>query len=163
MSMSESAREDCTLCKATLKPIIAESIYWKLVLNWNQRFLGACFLTLKRHIESITELTCEEWAELHEEIKKSTNALNQSFAPDHFNYVFLQNQDRHVHMHILPRYAKPRTFVGEQFDDPDYPSHYTIPGHNHHLTEKRYNWIASQIDLGYRNIDATRIPPVEWN
>lgn len=146
-----------------LRPLIAESTFWKLILNRNQRFLGACFLSLKRHSESITELSPHEWSELQEEIKKTTNALWQCFAPDHFNYVFLQNQDRHVHMHILPRYANPRTFVGEEFDDPDYPSHYTIPGYNHHLKEKQYDWIATEIKLQYLKIDATRIPPQKWD
>ena len=54
--------------------------------------------------------------------------LRSAFAPDQFNYAFLQNQDRHVHLHVIPRYAAPREVSGVVFDDPDYPDHYAVPG-----------------------------------
>src|SRR4051812_30554643 len=117
--------ETCSLCSPNLEPKIAESEYWMLVLNINQRFLGACFWVLRRHLETVTGLTSAEWADLHPQIIRTTQALVQHFKPDHFNYVFLQNQDRHVHMHIYPRYAQARNFAGVTFEDTDYPSHYT--------------------------------------
>jgi hypothetical protein len=39
-------------------------------------------------------------------------------------YAFLQNQDRPVHLHVIPRYASARMFARRQFEDPDYPDHY---------------------------------------
>lgn len=134
--------ESCTLCSPTLEPILAEHQHWRLVLNHNQRFLGACFWALRRHIETITALTPEEWAELHPLLIRTTQALTKNFQPDHFNYVFLQNQDRHVHMHIYPRYAQPRLFAGQTFDDPDYPSHYTVPGPSRRLLAEQQEAIA---------------------
>src|SRR5262245_22080455 len=109
----------CSLCKPDLGPMLAESLYWKLVLNTNQRFLGACFWVLKRHSEEVVALAKGEWEDLQWQINLATKALKFNFQPDHFNYAFLQNQDRHVHMHIYPRYASPRTFDGIVFDDPD--------------------------------------------
>jgi diadenosine tetraphosphate (Ap4A) HIT family hydrolase len=38
-------------------------------------------------------------------VQRTTERLRRAFAPDHFNYAFLQNQDRHVHQHVIPRYA----------------------------------------------------------
>jgi hypothetical protein len=35
--------ETCGLCRADLSPILAESTYWRLVLNRNQNLLGKCF------------------------------------------------------------------------------------------------------------------------
>ncbi|MEM9952502.1 MAG: hypothetical protein AAF846_12920 [Chloroflexota bacterium] len=140
---------DCTLCKSDLRPIIIEAGFWKLVLNWNQRFLGSCFWTLKRHEESITRLSTVEWAELHSLLIKTTTAMDKCFHPDHYNYVFLQNQDRHVHMHILPRFATDRQDLEETFIDPDYPSHYAIPGRNHHLSQEKYTLIADAIAQAY--------------
>lgn len=134
--------ETCSLCSPNLAPKIAESDYWTLILNHNQRFLGACFWVLRRHIESITELTSVEWADLHPQIIRATQALVQHFKPDHFNNVFLQNQDRHVHMHIFPRYAEPRLFAGAMFEDVDYPSHYSVPAEPHHLQPEQYEMIA---------------------
>jgi diadenosine tetraphosphate (Ap4A) HIT family hydrolase len=54
----------------------------------------------------------------------STEQLRRAFGPDHFNYAFLQNQDRHAHLHVIPRYASARVFAGIEFADPDWPDHY---------------------------------------
>ncbi len=43
--------------------------------------------------------------------------LRTAFQPDHFNYSFLQNKDRHVHLHVIPRYAAPRRFLDRDFTD----------------------------------------------
>jgi diadenosine tetraphosphate (Ap4A) HIT family hydrolase len=52
-------------------------------------------------------------------------ALASQFALDHFNYSFLQNQGRHVHMHLIPCYQEYRDFNAIQFTDPYYPHHYS--------------------------------------
>jgi diadenosine tetraphosphate (Ap4A) HIT family hydrolase len=114
------------LCEG-LSPVLGESIAWRLGLNRNQNLLGKCILVLRRHLEAVADLTPAEWAELHMEMKRATEMLRRAFTPDHFNYAFLQNQDRHVHLHIIPRYAAPRTFGGLVFADPDYPHHYSVP------------------------------------
>ncbi len=117
--------EGCALCDPGLEPVIAESEHWKLVLNKrNQNLLGKCLLALRRHEEAVTELTAEEWADLRIEAARTTDALRSAFEPDHFNYAFLQNLDRHVHLHVLPRYAESREFSGEVFEDGRYPDHY---------------------------------------
>ena len=36
----------------------------------------------------------------------------------------MQNQDRHVHLHVIPRYVGTRTCAGSEFRDPDWPDHY---------------------------------------
>lgn len=119
---------NCPLCDSKLGPILAESVYWRLVLNHNQDLLGKCFLALRRHVESVLELTTDEWLDLHEQIGVATRTLRQRFDAEHFNYLFLQNQDRHVHLHIIPRYAGKRMFAEEEFDDPGYPGHYRVDG-----------------------------------
>jgi diadenosine tetraphosphate (Ap4A) HIT family hydrolase len=137
--------ENCMLCTPDLGPILAESEHWKLVLNHRQRFLGACFWALRHHEESVVALTPAEWADLHVQLNHVTHALKHHFQPDHFNYLFLQNQDRHVHMHIFPRYAQPREFAGVTFDDPDYPSHYTIPGLSRRLLPEQQEQLAQAL------------------
>jgi hypothetical protein len=49
-----------------------------------------------------------------------------AFAPVHFNYAFIQNQDRRAHRHVIARYAAGRTFAGMSFADPDFPGHYAV-------------------------------------
>jgi len=126
--------DDCGLCRADLSPLLAESSYWRLVLNHNQNLLGKCFWVLRRHAEGVPELSTAEWLDLHQQLAYTTRALALAFAPDHFNYAFLQNQDRHVHCHVIARYATVRTFAGMSFADPDYPGHYAVPAPSRLLT-----------------------------
>ena len=89
---------------------------------------------LKRHEEQVANLSDEEWHELHAHVQGSTERLRRAFAPDHFNYAFLQNQNRHVHLHVIPRYATDRVVLGLRFGDPDYPGHYAGPGRERRLS-----------------------------
>jgi diadenosine tetraphosphate (Ap4A) HIT family hydrolase len=115
---------ECVLCRPDLGPVVAESTYWRLVINFNQNYLGKCMWVLNRHCEHIADLLPPEWADLHPQIAKSRHVLTRAFSPDHFNHVFLQNQDRHVHMHIVPRYRSSRSFQGALFTDEEWPGHY---------------------------------------
>ena len=92
----------------------------------------------------MTALSAHEWRELHVRVVWLTERLRAAFSPDHFNYAFLQNADRHVHFHVIPRYAERRRFVGQEFADPDYPGHYA-PGVERRLGTKAYAAIARAI------------------
>jgi diadenosine tetraphosphate (Ap4A) HIT family hydrolase len=116
---------ECVLCRPRLEtPILRESRLWRIAVNRNQSVLGKCIIVLRRHEEAVVRLTAEEWSELHREIGWITDRLHDAFEPDHFNYAFLQNLDRHVHLHVIPRYVKARTLAGRQFDDSDFPDGY---------------------------------------
>jgi diadenosine tetraphosphate (Ap4A) HIT family hydrolase len=103
---------DCVLCSPELGPVLAGSPFWRLVLNRNQNLVGKCMLVTRRHVEVVDQLTAAEWSDLAELLRRATAALRQAMQPDHFNYAFLQNQDRHVHLHVIPRYAGPRCIAG---------------------------------------------------
>ncbi len=135
----------CALCDRNLAPVLAESDYWRLVLNRNQNFLGKCFLTLNRHLEAVSQLSPLEWMDLHRQLILVTQVLTVAFQPDHFNYAFLQNQDRHVHLHLIPRYAGPRTFAGIVFEDPDYPAHYSVPAPARHLAPAQFTLLTDTL------------------
>ena len=107
--------------------IIEQGAYWTLVLNRNQNLLGKVMLVANRSVEQVSELTSDEWITLHTQIRRTTTALTTAFHPDHYSYAFLQNQDRQVHLHVIPRYATLRTFEGLTFSDADYPHHYAVP------------------------------------
>jgi diadenosine tetraphosphate (Ap4A) HIT family hydrolase len=113
------------LCKRQLAtPVIRETLHWRTVVNRNQSLLGKTMIVLRRHEEPVTGLRVEEWSDLRTEVVWLTERLLALFSPDHFNYAFLQNVDRHVHLHVVPRYSRPRRFAGVEFTDPDYPHHY---------------------------------------
>jgi diadenosine tetraphosphate (Ap4A) HIT family hydrolase len=136
---------ECALCDRALAPVLAESDYWRLVLNRNQNLLGKCFLVLSRHLEAVSQLSPLEWMDLHRQLIRATQALTAAFQPDHFNYAFLQNQDRHVHLHLIPRYAGPRIFAGLVFEDLDYPAHYSVPALVRHLTLAQFALLADMV------------------
>jgi diadenosine tetraphosphate (Ap4A) HIT family hydrolase len=114
----------CPLCSPLRTPVLDESEHWRVALNLNQNLLGKTIVVLARHEEDVASLVPEEWETLHGVVARHIARLRAAFAPDHVNYAFLQNQDRHVHLHVIPRYASPRTVAGVQFDDPDWPGHY---------------------------------------
>ena len=119
--------DGCSLCGPSLTPVVNQSLQWQVLLNLNQNLLGKLIIALRRHEEKVVRLSVDEWAELYLQIGRMTARLQAAFEPDHFNYAFLQNQDRHVHLHVIPRYAGPRMVAGVQFEDVDYPHHYAVP------------------------------------
>jgi diadenosine tetraphosphate (Ap4A) HIT family hydrolase len=135
----------CGLCEAQLwTPVIRRSARWRIAVDRNHNLLGKLIVVLGRHEESVSGLTCDEWGELLGELRWATERLDAAFAPDHFNHAFLQNQDRHVHLHVIPRYAGQRSFAGCDFSDPDYPHHYT-PGVERRVGADVYEAIATAL------------------
>ena len=97
-----------------------------MAINANQNLLGKLIVVLRRHEEIVAALTQSEWQELFVDVQWATARLREAFAPDHFNYAFLQNEDRHVHLHVIPRYADPRRIAGTEFADAAWPAHYEV-------------------------------------
>jgi diadenosine tetraphosphate (Ap4A) HIT family hydrolase len=122
----------------TLSPetLIERGSLWTVALNRNQDLLGKVMLVLNRPLEQVILLREDEWSDLHRQMRRLTLALTAAFQPDHFNYAFLQNQDRQVHLHVIPRYAASRAFAGETFEDPDYPDHYHVPASPHSVSQE---------------------------
>jgi diadenosine tetraphosphate (Ap4A) HIT family hydrolase len=146
----------CNLCDANLAPILAESKHWRLVLNRNQNLLGKCFLVVRRHLEAVPELSSAEWTDLHAQIARTTEMLTRVFTPNHFNYAFLQNQDRHVHLHVIPRYAEPRLFEQIVFEDPDYPHHYAVPAPVRRLPDNLFAELANRLGQLYSKLEISK-------
>ena len=115
------------MCGPSLTPVIDDTALWQVRLNYTQNLPRKLLIVLKRHEEQVVKLSPEEWQELHAHVQRTTERLRRAFAPDHFNYAFLQNQDRHVHLHVIPRYATARLIAGLRFEDPDYPGQYSVP------------------------------------
>jgi diadenosine tetraphosphate (Ap4A) HIT family hydrolase len=111
----------CGVCGG-LRHVVERGELWSLAINRNQDLLGKSMLALNRHCERVSELTTEEWADLHPCIVRVTAALDGLFAPDLYNFAFLMNFDAHVHLHIIPRYGSPREWRGETYSDPHYGS-----------------------------------------
>jgi hypothetical protein len=118
----------CSLCGSSLTPVLDETALWQVWLNVNQNLLGKLVIVLKRHEEQVARLSAAEWVELHTQVQRTTERLRSAFAPDHFNYAFLQNQDRTSICRSFHAMRDPGEVSGVVFDDPDYPDHYAVPG-----------------------------------
>jgi diadenosine tetraphosphate (Ap4A) HIT family hydrolase len=123
--------------RLALETIIERGALWTSALNRNQNLLGKVMLALNRPLEQVILLREDEWTDLHRQMRRVTIALTAAFQPDRFNYAFLQNQDRQVHLHIMPRYAAGRSLAGATFVDADYPDHYRVPATPHALSEQQ--------------------------
>jgi diadenosine tetraphosphate (Ap4A) HIT family hydrolase len=106
--------------------VIHEGHFWRIIVNPNQNLLGRCFIALKRHEQDLFRLSPAEMTELWRLAANVRQALRELFQTDHFNYAFLGNSDRHLHLHIVPRYRGTRFFAGLVFDDKAWGHHYDL-------------------------------------
>src|SRR5262245_45311827 len=79
-------------------------------------------VVLNREETDVTRLTEAEWSDLRRYLRRVTAALDSLFQPDTYNFAFLMNEDRWVHLHVVPRYESPREWAGERFEDPHFGS-----------------------------------------
>ena len=138
-SRSEPRTEPCALCGEMVGEL-ATTAYWRIVLNYNQDRLGKCFLVLARHDEDVCNLTEEELSDLWRCMRLVKDAVVTCFQPDHFNYMFLMNQDAHVHLHVIPHYRTPRVFAGMSF-----PVLGSLDGGNVRLPAAIFEQLATEI------------------
>ena len=97
---------------------IKEYKYWTVFIHENQSYLGRCIVWCKREDAlDLIDTTKEEREELFLILKELKKTLIKTFQPDWFNYSFLGNSTRHLHCHLIPRYAKPKIFEGIKFED----------------------------------------------
>ncbi len=110
--------ETCFFCQNPSNNLtIKEFRYWNLELHKNQDYLGRCVLVLRRHLVDLFEISEFEREELFLTMENIKHALINTFNPDHFNYASLGNEERHLHLHIIPRYSKPVKFMNNVFVD----------------------------------------------
>lgn len=119
--------------------------YWALYIHENQGYLGRSVIVCRR--EDALDLvlaTSEEVEELFVILKSLREALTKSFSPDWFNYAFLGNEFRHLHGHVIPRYANEREFAGTVFKDERWGHNYRTD-HNFKISEELMQQIKHKI------------------
>lgn len=109
-------KEKCWLCESD-EQLIKKFKFWKVIFNLNQYYLGKTFIALNSPKEDFLETSKEEREELFDIMKKLSTSLKKSFNPNLFNYAMLMNQERHLHVHVIPRYKEKRIFEGVIFRD----------------------------------------------
>jgi len=94
---------------------------WVVLLRPDQITLGSMVLANKSEANALSELDAEAFTELSEVIRDLERALRSTFSHDKINYLLLMMVDKHVHFHVLPRYAEVREFEGASFEDSSWP------------------------------------------
>ena len=92
---------------------------WVLMLNHQQNFLGRTLLLLREHKTDLFELSTDELLLWLSAYRHWRGAILKAFAPDKFNVTLLCNEEDihrgHLHWHFVPRYRRPVSFVGQEF------------------------------------------------
>lgn len=108
-----------------LKYKIKDYKFWSIFIHQNQGYLGRCVIWCNReNALDLADATNEEQKELFIILNKLGTALQKTFQPDWLNYAFLGNETKHLHGHLIPRYAKPKEFEGIMFTDELYGHNY---------------------------------------
>lgn len=98
---------------------------WSVYLHQSQCYLGRLYLAALREDDvDLFDMTLEEREEFFDIGKKVKKALTELFNPDRLNYLNLQNEWRHLHIHVIPRYSTPRSFDSITFTDERWGKNY---------------------------------------
>ena len=90
---------------------------WVVLLRPDQITIGSLVLACKLDIESVGQVPADTFAELATITRDIETALGKVFHHDKINYLLLMMVDKHVHFHVLPRYASARRVKGTEFED----------------------------------------------
>lgn len=124
----------CEVCQIPAEDeafLLFAAEHWKVYLSFKQSYLGRCFIPLRRHAGSLSELYPEEWLELAGVTVRLEAAIRKAFGATLFNWACLMNAayqeaepEPHVHWHVRPRYDGPVELEGLRFEDPAFGHHY---------------------------------------
>jgi len=102
----------CPSCEAyaagKLPNLIAENDYAYALFSGYYRE-GHCTVVLKRHIESVSAMTPEEYGPTLELIARVSKALEQHYGVDKCYLLSIADMVYHTHFHLIPKH---RNLVG---------------------------------------------------
>lgn len=122
--------EACEALNSENETLVLETKFWKVILSYDQYYLGRCVVLCKRHCNNMSDLEEDEVLDFFELVRKFENSLKKSFGATMFNWACLMNNayktngDSHVHWHVRPRYRENIVFEEEEFVDENFAQHY---------------------------------------
>ena len=123
----------CNLSEEDKQYQVYETAFWSVFLSDEQDYIGRCILVLKRHCGSMSELTDDEWKELHMLTCKVETCLKTVLGAALCNWSCLMNSfykesepNPHLHIHIRPRYDKPVKVNERDYIDSEFGHHYAV-------------------------------------
>ena len=101
--------------------IVKEHHHWCVLLRPEQVTLGSLVVAAKSDATAFSDLPSTAFSELSIVINEIERSLQRFNPYDRINYLMLMMVDPHVHMHVLPRYAKAQVFDATEFADRGWP------------------------------------------
>ena len=101
--------------------LIREYEHWVVLLRPAQVTLGSLVLAAKSDATAFGQLPPGAHAELATVTKDIEASLLSETGYEKINYLMLMMVDPHVHFHVLPRYAEPRTLGNLTIGDAGWP------------------------------------------
>ena len=92
-----------------------------LLLRPKQVTLGSLVIACKEEAISFSTISSEASLEMFVVIKEVEYIMKKLFSFDKINYLGLMMVDKHVHLHVLPRYSNPIIFNGISYKDINWP------------------------------------------
>ena len=123
----------CNLSEKDKQFQVYEGKSWSVFLSDEQDYIGRCILVLKRHCNSLSGLTDDEWNELRDLIRRVEACLKSVLGATLCNWSCLMNSfyknsspDPHLHIHVRPRYDKPVMLGVNTYSDSEFGHHYAL-------------------------------------
>jgi len=101
--------------------LIHEYEHWVVLVRPAQVTIGSLVLANKEDAERFPDLSPGSFAELKGVTADMESALADAYGHDKINYLMLMMVDRHVHYHVIPRYAEPVSLEGRSYPDEFWP------------------------------------------
>lgn len=101
--------------------LLREYEHWVVMLRPAQVTVGSLVLASREEAERLPDLSREAFVELKKAAGELESALARAFRYDRINYLMLMMVDRHVHYHVIPRYAAPVRVDGREHADRFWP------------------------------------------
>lgn len=102
--------EECRLCNISRELLIYETEYCRVLANFLQvECVSAVMVVPKRHIETVLELSQEEYVDLFVTAREVHRKLVAETGETEFNYLLNEGTqisgktEKHVHLHVFSR------------------------------------------------------------
>ena len=123
--------EFCNLFPEDEKWLFYTSDFWEIYLSNKQDYIGRCIVVSKRHCESLSSLSIQEWDDLKYIVNSLEKMFSETLNATMFNWSCLMNNaykkddsQPHVHFHFRPRFKQPVEINHKEYYDEEFAHHY---------------------------------------
>jgi len=98
--------------------------YWDVFLHEDQTVPGRIYFWYKGEVPNFLDVSKEAFIEFYKLGQKVKSSLIKTFNPSMFNYLALNNNTKHLHVHLIPRYSTTKEIFGLIFKDDNFGKSY---------------------------------------